>query len=220
MGADSAPRPDWDIGILIGCSKAKRVQGNGKAVGSEVPARELYLGRQHRAMVRSVDAFRTARPDLRTGLFIVSAEHGILAEYDSVAPYDTTLGSTRGEWQSSGERLGLPRLAKCLAPRARGWIVALSKSYLIASSLPSPALQHAVYLVGAEVAEQSLGFACILAGRKEARLFRTSEREIRAVVLELLLEQVAREPAGALEAIQRSGWQPQPRTLQPRLAMQ
>jgi hypothetical protein len=199
--------PGADLAVVIPCSKAKRrlpLAEHSRGRLDAVPARELYLGRQHRAMVCAVDEFRSVRRDLVVHLHIVSAGHGLLAEDDRLGPYEATLGGSRTDQLARGAQLGLPGAVRVLSGSARYFIVALSSAYLAACQLPSPALTNAVYVAGAAL--KTTGAPVIAAGRVEARRFGKAERDIRGHVLGLLLKDVGRRGLIALDEALRGSW--------------
>ena len=211
--------------MVIPCSKRKRESEQPSATSEElqsgrfgyedrlrsaaVEARELYLGRQHRHMVREVDRLRGARRDLRVGLVIVSAGYGLLEEHDLAVPYEAALSGSRSTQIARGLELGLPDAALRLAGRAEFVVVALSAAYLAACGLPSPNLPNGIYLAPPSFADcgQSGIVAC---GRPEARLFGKAEREIRGYILGELLASVAGRGLVALDEAQLGAWRPAP----------
>lgn len=203
-------RTDFDIAFVLPCSKSKERLRHGPAsetletegvVPDRWPARDLYRGRQYRAMLRSIDWFRTSRPDLSIGLFIVSAGHGLLSESDLIAPYDAELGTRECHWLQRGEQLGLPKAVDELATRARTVVFALSRAYLTACRLPSDAQRNAIFLAGRAFAAQHEGFHFVLAGRAQARALGKAERDVRAVVLDSLLQSWATDGMGATHTL-------------------
>jgi hypothetical protein len=208
-----------DVTVVIPCSKTKRrcpepaasIEELGRCRFGDasrleafaVEARELYLGRQHRQMVRAVDALRHARPGFRVKLAIVSAGYGLLAEHDPVIPYEAALGGSRRAQAERGRQLGLPGAVRQLAEISDCTVFALSAAYLAACGLPDPTLE-AVYLAGAST--EALGCATISSGRREARDLGRSEREVRGYVLSLLLEDIARRGMATLQDARAGSW--------------
>lgn len=199
-------RAAFDIAFVLPCSKSKEGLRHGPAsdtlptegvIPDQWPARDLYRGRQYRAMLQSIDRFRSLRPDLSIGLFIVSAGHGLLSESDLIAPYDAELGTRERHWLQRGELLGLPKAIDELATRARTVVFALSRAYLTACRLPSDAHRNAIFLAGKAFAAQHEGFHFVLAGRAEARAMGKAERDVRAVMLDSLLQSWATGSTGA-----------------------
>ena len=218
-----------EVLVVIPCSKRKRESEQPSATSEElqsgrfgyegrlrsaaVEARELYLGRQHRHMVREVDRLRDARRDLRVGLVIVSAGYGLLEEHDLAVPYEATLGGSRSAQVGRGLELGLPEAALRLAGRAEYVVVALGAAYLAACGLPSPELPNGICLAPASVAGRG-DSGIVACGRNEARFFGKAEREIRGYVLGELLASVAGRGLIALAEAQRGDWWPGPRQQQ------
>lgn len=196
MTAVEREHAEFDIAFVLPCSKSKE-----RATPDRWPARDLYRGRQYRAMLRSIDWFRTLRPDLSVGVFIVSAEHGLLSESDPIAPYEAELGARERDWLQRGECLGLPTAIDELARRARAVVFALGRAYLTACRLPSDAHRDSIFLAGAAFAAQHEGFHFVLAGRAQARALGKSERDVRAVVLDSLLRSLAKDEMGAIRTL-------------------
>lgn len=195
---------DFDLAVVVPCSKTKRhcpiplatadelkadrCAAHARLAAFSTAARDLYVGRQHRAMVRAVDGFRSARPELRVGLFVVSAGYGLLGENERIVPYEAQLGSNQRAWRDWGVSLGLPTTVAALADRAGEIVFALSAAYMTAAGLPSARLPDAIYLAGADFTSKHPDAYFVLAGRSEARRFGRAERDVRAVVLDQLLQ--------------------------------
>jgi hypothetical protein len=210
-----------DIAIVVPCSKSKRVGPYQLATAEElltikeevhnhfheslIPARELYLGRQHRTMVRAVDSLRMARPDLGVQMFIVSAGYGLLSETELVVPYEAHLGTTRAQWIDRGTQLRLHDQLTALRDISLTQVFGLSVAYLEAAKLPSDSLPNAIYLAGAAFARKHTG-TFLLAGREQARQSRCAEREVRGLVLSRLLESVALRGLGVLDQVRQGDW--------------
>lgn len=183
-----------DLAIVIPPSRRKR---NPPPDSPGIPARDLYLGRQHRAMVSTVDALRQARPDLTVALYIVSSHYGLLAEHDPVLPYADLLGSSPGQWRATGARLRLHEQLCRPLHEARFVLYCLSAAYLTAALAPPAGPGTALYLT----APGSLSHATasvIPAGRHEARMLGVSERAVRAQVLQGLCATIAQYGIDAL----------------------
>lgn len=54
------------------------------------PAGEMYGGRQHKELMRGVQAFRTEHPDATVDVHILSAGYGVISEDRVIAPYNVT----------------------------------------------------------------------------------------------------------------------------------
>lgn len=94
------------ISILTCCTAAKK--------SLPAPAEELYLGQQHRELMRGVYAFReTNRGTI--DLKIVSARHGLLRSDETVWPYNETFRDlTKPKIRDQAQRLGLPEKVAAL----------------------------------------------------------------------------------------------------------
>lgn len=211
-----------DLTIVIPCSKTKRLCPQPAASAEEltrgrfgyddrlapfaVEARELYLGRQHRAMVRAVDTLRTARPDFRVELAIISAGYGLLDEHDRVVSYEAALGASLRTQVERGRALGLPNAVRELAAGTACTVFALSAAYLAACALPDARIANVIYLAGSDA--ESAATATVSSGRREARHFGKAEREIRGYVLGLFLDDVAARGIDALAEARAGAWLP------------
>jgi hypothetical protein len=215
---------EFDLAVVIPCSKTKRACPLPPATLDElfpdsrlarerlaafgVPARELYLGRQHREMVRAVDSLRTDRSDLRIGLFIVSAGYGVLPENDLIVPYEASIGTTRAQWAARGELLGVPGRIAEVVRVSKETVFGLSAAYLVAGGLPSPNFSTATYLAGQDVAAKYPTASFVLAGRAQAKSFGRAERDIRGLILSLLLRSIAERGVEVLVDVRNQRWHP------------
>jgi hypothetical protein len=162
-----------------------------------LPARDLYIGRQHRAMVSTIDALRQARPDISIALYIVSSRHGLLAEHDVVLPYAGALGSSPREWRAPGDHLHLHEQLCRPLYEARYVLYCLSAAYLTAARAPFEGPGIALYLAAPNALPHA-DITLIPAGRHEARALGVGERDIRAYILQKLCATIAREGIRAL----------------------
>ena len=143
-----------------------------------VPAESLYVGEQHRRLMRGVSAFRGACPNVELDLSIVSAGHGLVGADALVGPYDATfsgVGSARLE--EEGERLRIPRdLGLRLSEPYKLGILLLGTDYLRASTISSAWTVGGptIAFCSAASARRLKGIqdlTCVHAGRDEARRF-------------------------------------------------
>lgn len=185
-----------DLAVVIPPSRRKR---DLPPDGLGIAARDLYLGRQHRAMVSTIDALRQARPDISIALFIVSSRYGLLAEQDLVVPYTSILGSSPRQWRETGDRVHLhERLCQPLY-EARYVLYCLSVAYLTAARAPFEGPGTAFYLT-ASGSLPPADITLIPAGRHEARTFGISERDIRARILRVLCATILQGGIEVLES--------------------
>jgi hypothetical protein len=204
------------LAVIVPCSKRKAASADPAATVVALaghsppqrqpervwPARDLYRGRQFRAMVRAVDKLSIDRPDIEISLHIVSAGHGLLASSDMVAPYEATLGSARRDWIERGRQLELPDRLKDLLVSVDGAVIALSEAYLTSCELPHrwSTIAPLVYLTP-RTTRSMPGTSIVWSGRREARALGSSEREIRSPLLSALLGRIATEGMPALDAL-------------------
>ena len=81
-----------------------------KVAGSDpMPAERMYLGEQHRRLMRGVDRFRRTIGDPQIDLRIVSAGHGLIRGHSPTTPYDESFsGLGRHAIAARAESLGIP----------------------------------------------------------------------------------------------------------------
>lgn len=210
-----------DIAVIIPCSKRKipcpisvasseelavQAASLGRLAPYACAARDLYQGRQHRAMVQTIDTLRSDCPELAIDLRIVSAGYGLLREHDRVVPYDAALGATVGEYRASGARLGLhAALCQAIAP-ATFSLICLSAPYLIAAGAPFPC-GNPIYLA-ASTAPLGPSTIVVSAGRLEARKLGKPDREARAAILALVCGYIAPRGLLGLEEVAAGNWSP------------
>jgi hypothetical protein len=194
------------LSLVIPCSKRKVKSRDdslqalgvpdhaGSLMSHTWPARDLYRGRQVRSMLNAVDSLRRERQDIQTSVHIVSAGLGLLDEHQQVAPYEATLGSRRNEWKERGRALGLPSTMDRLIASSEAVIVALSEAYLTACDLPAARQGTAgsVLYITNRPDLVSAPARAVWSGRRQARGFSTSERDVRSVILRRLLSHISR----------------------------
>ncbi len=212
-GVSPETSPDFSMAVVIACSKLKARCPVAVASRAELrdltrpwtrlqkwetPARDLYRGRQFMTMVRAVDAFRNARPNVATSLYVVSAGYGLVAETQGLVPYEAALGPRKKDWIRIGRELGMASHVRGAIGSASVAIVALSEPYMTAAELPADHIAtRVVYLMAGKHVPISNGIA-VRAGRPEARALGTTEREVRGVILRRLLGLLAERGLSAL----------------------
>jgi hypothetical protein len=149
-----------------------------------------------------VDLFAEARPDLPIALHIASAGYGIIEAHELVVPYDAVMGSGVREWQRRGQHLRMPERARLLVESCALAIIALSRPYLTGAAVRSlrPDSGYCV-VISAEDFGSSDRVKTLLAGRQQARVLGTTDREVGSVVLERLLARIASEGPGVVAAL-------------------
>jgi len=74
--------------VIAGCSRRKT------SAGEPVPALDLYQG----GCIPALRACAEAKPGLRSRIWILSAEHGLLHADTPVLPYDRRMDPARAAW--------------------------------------------------------------------------------------------------------------------------
>jgi hypothetical protein len=143
-------------------------------------------------VLRAVDWFAQVRPDLPIALHVASAGYGIVGAQETVVPYDAIMGSGLHEWRMRGEHLGMPEKTRLLVESCALTIIALSRPYFIGAGVGSlcPNSGYGV-VIGAEEFESSERVKRLVAGRRQARMLGTTERDIGSVIVERLLARIA-----------------------------
>jgi hypothetical protein len=100
------------------------------------PAEELYLGQQHRELMRGVYAFREANHGTLE-LKIVSAKHGLLRSDETIWPYDETFRDlTKAKLRDRSTALELPqKVAAYMEMPADVRLILLGRDYLEACAI-------------------------------------------------------------------------------------
>jgi hypothetical protein len=191
------------IRVVIPCSKSKltadvtasqveldmhRGEVQGRLSSSSVIARDLYTGRAYLRAVAAIDQFAREQPDLPLAMHIASAGYGVIEATDVVVPYDATMGANRAAWEARGRRLGMPAAARALVESCALTVFALTQPYFHGVDVPGlrPHRGEAL-IISTQTDFASERVRAVRAGRREARALGTTEREVWAVVLELLL---------------------------------
>jgi hypothetical protein len=205
---DETPgRADPVIRIVVPCSKRKvysfrsasrdeldneRARTERRLSAWAMPAVETYTGRAFKRSAKAVDHFAGHRPDLPIALHIASAGYGLVSASDVLVPYEATMGTSRKSWIERGEALGMPGAARLLVESCDLTLFALSEPYFHGLSIADLAPDRgSAIIIGKTGVVASENRRSIHAGESQARAFRTSEREVGAVVLERLLTLIA-----------------------------
>ena len=102
-----------------------------------LPAREMYSGRQHLALLEGISTLNPNNVDLK----IVSAGYGLISGDTPIAPYDVTFSDRSiAEVEALGRKLKLPEDVKAALETTDCDLtfVLLGKTYLRACGLESP----------------------------------------------------------------------------------
>lgn len=204
------------LAVVIPCSKTKARCPEAAATPAElakgsppqrlrervVAAKDLYRGRQFRAMATAVDQLLIERPEIELSLHVVSAGYGLLASGDPVVPYEATLGCARRDWIERGRELELPDRMKDLITSVDAAIIALGEAYLVACGLPHEwSTDASVLYLSPKLTPVASGTAVVWAGRREARALKASERDVRGRLLSGLLGRIGAAGMPALESL-------------------
>jgi hypothetical protein len=119
--------------VVTSCTSLKAI-GPGDA---PVPAERLYLGEQHRRLMRGVEAFRAAGNGYEIDLQIVSAGHGIVAGKEPLSFYDNSFAGLGGKViDKHAAQLGIPTAFEELLGRPYALaLLLLGDDYMRAASL-------------------------------------------------------------------------------------
>ena len=183
--------------VLTSCTGLKAAD----SPAGRTPAERLYVGEQHRRVMRGVEAFRGVSSGYKLDLKIISAGYGIIDGAEAVPLYDASFaGLGAAEIDRRSEALGIPQDCRALlaAPRALT-LVLLGGDYLRASALgPDAALGGPAIVFGGAQASRLLTdnaqIRVIAAGREEARRFSCGLVGLKGELGGRLLELLAREP--------------------------
>ena len=133
-----------------------------------LPAREQYSGRQHRAVVRSVDRLRAAGATV--DLVIVSAGYGIVDEHQSIVPYDARFaGLSKTVSLRRARQLGTNAALRTRLPAYDVALFLLSDAYLSAIEAPFAAAPLELYLASSHCTLHGTGVVHIPVGVEAAR---------------------------------------------------
>lgn len=183
--------------IISSCTSLKAV-----ATGSErVPAERLYIGEQHRRLMRGVTAFRSAATGYATDLRILSAGYGLVRGSDLLRPYDASFsGLPRAELGQRAADLDVPASIKgaLVEPHALALLL-LGDSYTQAAALGSDVRLGAPTIAfgGAQLAQRLSGvekLKIVPAGKSEARRFSCGLVGLKGELAGRLLERLATDP--------------------------
>ncbi len=115
-----------------------------------LPAAKLYMGWQHRYMMKGVGAIRQKFGSAVCVLKIISAGYGLVEEDRNLVPYEATFRHKRSTWiKERAQRLGIPQALRQAIRDFEAVVFLLGKEYLIAvhpSSLDSVRTQRRIFL--------------------------------------------------------------------------
>jgi hypothetical protein len=160
--------------VITSCTSLKAI-GPGDA---PVPAERLYIGEQHRRLMRGVEAFRAAGSEREIDLRIVSAGHGVVAGEDLLPSYDDSFAGLGGKAiDERAARLGIPIALEELLGRTYALaLLLLGDDYMRAAALgPDTALAGPTLVFCGSVLRARLQGApplrAVPAGKRETHRF-------------------------------------------------
>ena len=137
-----------------------------------LPARELYVGWQHRYMMNGVDAIRHRFGESACTVKIISAGYGLVDEEQPLVPYEATFRSKPPKWiQQRSETLGIPRAVRKAVIGHDLVLFLLGKEYLSSIHPPlSPEVnQRFIFFTSKVELPFHPNSTLVPAGRKETR---------------------------------------------------
>lgn len=185
------------IVVITSCTSLKAI-GIG---GQSLPAEDLYVGEQHRRLMRGVNSLRSSDPDLAIDLWIVSAGHGLVHGGDHLGFYDASFaGLPKSEIERRAVALSIPAELRTLLARPRLLnLLLLGDDYLEASGLSStsffagPTLAFCASTASARFAGADV--RVVPARKAEARRFACGLVGLKGELAGRLLELLAVRPA-------------------------
>ena len=154
-----------------------------------LPAREMYTGQHHRAVLRAVDRLRHTWPLMRVDLVIISAGYGVLSERDMIIPYDATFaGLGSGVARERAQQLGIRSGLETVLAQHEVGVILLSEAYLSIIDPPLRRAQSEMYFASPVVSVAGPAVVHVSAGRDEARRLRIAPRMVRAALFERFVE--------------------------------
>jgi hypothetical protein len=137
-----------------------------------LPAKDLYIGWQHRYMMNGVRAIRERFGAPACCVKIISAGYGLVDEDQPLVPYEATFQKQRAAWiRARAEALGIPQAVRnsCLGHDLAVFL--LGKEYLHSTDLPIAPQnnQRLVFFTSNVDFEFHPDTVIVPAGRKETR---------------------------------------------------
>jgi hypothetical protein len=193
-GSDPVDSPQTVL-ILTSCTSRKDPGASG-----QVAAERLYIGEQHRRLMRGVKALRESPSALDVDLRILSAGHGVVRGSKRLKTYDASFSGLGGPAiDEEAERLRIRTSLRNLLCRDHALILLLlGEDYMRAAGIGS-----ATELGGPTIAfggrwlkrrGEDLPLRVVPAGREEARHYSCGVVGLKGELAARLLEAIAREP--------------------------
>lgn len=166
-----------------------------------LPAREMYVGQHHRAVLGAVDRLRRAWPTARIDVAIVSAGYGLIDEREFVVPYNATFaGLAMPVAMERARRLGIRSALKHRLADFEVGVFLLSERYLAVLEPPFEGAPQELYFAPPGRRLAGKGVLHIAAGSRESRALGVAPRMVKAALFQRFV--VAALGRGWAEALQ------------------
>lgn len=183
--------------VLTSCTRRK----DPVALSRRLAAERLYVGEQHRRLMRGVLALREASSGYHVDLRILSAEHGLVVGSKRLSAYDASFSGLGGPAiDERAEQLSVRSSLRRLLRRKHALVVLLlGEDYMRAAGIDSstsvggPAIAFGGNWLMRRGEE--LPLRVIPAGRKEARRYSCGVVGLKGELAGRLLELIADEPS-------------------------
>lgn len=158
-----------------------------------LPARDLYIGRHHILILKAVDRLRSAFPDTKIELLIISGGYGVLGEQELVVPYEATFsGLPRAEINQRALELGIHARLSAKLHNSSVAIFLLSETYLKAIEAPLVVAKQEIYLAVPNPPLDGNGVIHIATGRAQAERLGVAPRMLKAVLFDRFVDEITR----------------------------
>lgn len=195
VGSDSVDSPRTVL-VLTSCTGRK----DPAALSGQVTAERLYIGEQHRRLMRGVRALRESPSALDVDLRILSAGHGVVKGSRRLKTYDASFSGLGGPAiDQEAERLRIRTSLRSLLRRDHALILLLlGEDYMRAAGIGSATrLGGPTIAFGGRWLErrgEDLPLRVVSAGREEAGRYSCGVVGLKGELAARLLELIAREP--------------------------
>jgi hypothetical protein len=219
--AGSDPVDNPTVLVLTSCTGRK----DPGAFSARVAAERLYVGEQHRRLMRGVRALRESPAALDVDLRILSAGHGVVRGSRRLKAYDASFSGLGGPAiDEEAERLRIRTSLRNLLRRDHALtLLLLGENYMRAAGIGSATkLGGPTIAFGGRWLERrggDLPLRVVPAGREEARRYSCGVVGLKGELAARLLELIAREPevvndlsdpgVDVLEILDRVGGEPE-----------
>lgn len=163
----------------------------------KLPAAQLYTGWQHKYMMRGVAVLRHRFGDDACSVSIISAGYGLVAERQSLVPYEMTFqGKGETEIRKRAKSLQIPFAIREVIQGFEAVLFLLGKEYLSSVDLPLESLQNQKLIYFTSNSKLRFGARSIVvpAGKPETR-FGAGTVALKGKMFELFAYGLAKTPA-------------------------